>query len=206
MRNLTMLVLDESTRLSDSPGIKLEKEPVPFNYDDIVIGIQQRLFALPSACTPGLAVSNDWVYEACRIASLIYTAAIVERMPFSEAGGSPDSPLRDPALPNTNSRLVESLYETLKRCDMFDVWDDMAGVLYWVSSVGAAAARAPLTTVSPAAQTQEVAYRIWVQRCLTMYSVRTMVIVIFEHPSAIIHSQKALLRVQRLLDRKTRTM
>jgi hypothetical protein len=200
MRNLTVLFMEQSTRLSKSSGIKLEGAPTPLNYDDIVIGIQQRLFSLPSAHTPGLPMSNDWVYEACRIASLIYTAAIVGRVPFSVAGGSPTSALRDPAQPNTQSHLVESLYETLEHCDMFDVWDDMAGVLYWTSSVGAAAARAPLTTISPHAQTQQVAYRIWVQRCLTMYSVRTMIVVIFQHPSAIIHAQKALLKVQRLLD------
>jgi hypothetical protein len=206
MRNLTVLLLEESTRLNRSPGVKLEGAKEPVDYGDIVTGIQQRLFLLPSAHTPGLAISGDWVYEACRIASLIYTAAIVERVPFSTAAGSPVSTLGDPAHPNTPPRLVESLYETLERCDMFDVWDDMAGVLYWTSSVGAAAARTPPTGILPHAQTQQVAYRIWVQRCLTMYSVRTMIVVIFQHPSAIIQSQKTLLRVQRLLDSKARMM
>jgi hypothetical protein len=73
-------------------------------------------------------------------------------------------------------------------------------VLYWITSVGAAAARVHLGDTSLAAHTQagrgSHEHRTWIQRCLTMYSVRTMILVIFEYPSSILQAQRTLLRVQ----------
>lgn len=59
--------------------------PLLVDYRAKVTEIRLRVASLPSAYTKNLPTSNDWVYEACRIAAIIYTSAIVMRVPFSIA-------------------------------------------------------------------------------------------------------------------------
>jgi hypothetical protein len=202
MRNLTMMLLEQEAAPGEAHTAAHDDTHIALDYCAMVNAVKERVIALPSAHVPGLPISNDWIYEACRITALIYTAAILWRVPFSTAAGpSHTTMLCEPAQTGTPPRLVQALYETLERSDVSEVWNDMAGVLYWISTVGAAAARPPaaITDKAPHLQTPEEAYVVWTQRCLTMYSVRTMIVLIFQHPTAVIHSQKTLLKVQRLI-------
>jgi hypothetical protein len=171
--------------------------------------IRKRLTFLPSASTPGLPTSNDWIFEACRITSLIYAASIILRLPFSVTADPSRNPLvSEPETLNNPiggahllaTRLSEALYEVLERTDLANLWSDMSGVLYWVCAVGAAAARAPAAiNISQQAQFRSDAYTVWVRRCLTMHSMRTMMVLIFEHPIPVLQAQKRLLKVQELI-------
>jgi hypothetical protein len=178
-------------------------------YDAKVSAIRARLASLPSAYTPGLPTSNDWVYESCRIASIIYASAIIMRVPFSVASEPGRSVILADSVSLTNSlagghlvstRLTEALYEVLERTNMEDVWGEMSGVLYWVSIVAAAAARTPASiNMSRTPRSRSEAYATWVRRCLIMFATRTMIILIFEHPLPMIMAQKKLLKVQELI-------
>ncbi|KAF2633202.1 hypothetical protein BU25DRAFT_380373 [Macroventuria anomochaeta] len=178
-------------------------------YEATIQNIRTRVTLLPSAHTPDVPVSGDWVYEACRIAALIYTTAIAMGIPFSVAADPNyvnffETPMSfaiwdsDEQLPKPH--LTEALYETLQRANTSNVWKNMSGVLYWVGAVGAAAARIP-STMNMAQQDRPgpEAYSVWVRRCLIMTATRTMIVLVFEHPTAIITAQKTLLKVQELI-------
>jgi hypothetical protein len=153
----------------------------------------KRWARLPSAHAPDLATTNDWVYEACRIASLLYAAAIVQRVHFSTCMHNHHDLVSNGLIPATaHANLVEQLFGALQLCDTHRVWGSMAGVLYWITSVGAAAARVP--------QADRTSHQARIQRYLTMYSVRTMILLIFEYPASILQAQKTLLQVQSRLE------
>lgn len=97
--------------------------------------IWNRATARPSATLVGTPVSNDWMYESCRLAALIYCRMVLPRIPSIVTGVFP--PL---------SVLGRDLYRSLARTDTGDCWGDMAGVLYWCSLVGGAAMRSVLET------------------------------------------------------------
>lgn len=178
-------------------------------YNTRVGEIRRRLASRPSAYTPGLAVTNDWLYEACRIASIIYTSAIIMRIPFSVASEPGRSIILSDSASLTNSlagghllstRLTEALYEVLERSNMESVWGDMSGVLYWICMVGAAAARTPASiAMTQAPRSRSEAYATWVRRCLIMFATRTMILLIFKHPIPVVMAQKRLLKVQELI-------
>lgn len=178
-------------------------------YEVQVTAIRTRLASLPSAYTPGLPTSNDWVYESCRIAAIIYASAIIMRVPFSVASEPGRSVILADSVSLTNSlagghlastRLTEALYEVLERTNMQNVWGEMSGVLYWVSLVAAAAARTPASiNMSRTPRSRSEAYATWVRRCLIMFATRTMIVLVFQHPLSIIMAQRRLLKVQELI-------
>jgi hypothetical protein len=213
MRDLTNIFVAHNTKLNqvhDVDAVDIERlSPPDEAYEATVCAIRTRLAHLPSAHTPGISVSGDWVYEACRIAATIYTIAIAMGVPFSVAADSNYINLLESSTPFNNwdsdehsikPHLAETLYETLKRADTSSLWKNMSGVLYWVSAVGATAARISCT-MDMAQQDRFApdAYSVWVRRCLIMTATRTMIVLVFEHPTAIITAQRTLLKVQELI-------
>jgi hypothetical protein len=174
--------------------------------------IRAHISSLPSAEEQGHSRSNDWVYEACRIAALMYTRAIVDLEPFSTIGnpdysnGSLDHacwPSTDHSPPQSYMRsLPEQLFEAVRRTDHANIWGDMAGVFYWVCAVGAAAARTPAgidNTLQSMTCNRAQSYPVWVRRSLAMHATRTMVLLVAVHPTPIVMAQKNLYRVQELI-------
>ncbi|KAF3034901.1 hypothetical protein E8E12_005031 [Didymella heteroderae] len=156
MRDLTNIFVAHNTKLNqvhDIDAVDIERLSPPDEASEATIhAIRARLAQSPSAYTQGISVSGDWVYEACRIAATIYTGAIATGVPFSVAADPDHVNLLEPSTSHWNSdeqltkpHLSEVLYETLKRADTSNLWKNMSGVLYWVSAVGAAAARIPCT-------------------------------------------------------------
>ncbi|KAF2129053.1 hypothetical protein P153DRAFT_30916 [Dothidotthia symphoricarpi CBS 119687] len=213
MRNLTDLFISHNTKLNTTriadPETSKRLDSASFDYNMKVTGILERVALLPSADTPGLPTFNDWIYESCRITALIYTAAIVMCVPFSVAADPARNVVLSSSVIQTDSkargyvlanRLTETLYEVLTRTDTANLWNNMSGVFYWVSAVGAAAARTP--TAIDMTQQPELrgeAYAMWVRRCLIMFSTRTVIVVVFKHPIPLIMAQKRLLKVQELI-------
>jgi hypothetical protein len=213
MRDLTDIVLEHNAILYTT--VDNDAADTPFtipqfeNYDIKTNEIRARLTLLPSARSPGLLVTGDWIYEACRIAALIYTIAITMGIPFSAAADPSYSGSLETMTTsfdqNSDKRayrtpLTEALYEALQRSDTSNIWNDMSGVLYWVSVVGAAAARAPNSlSVTQQDKDRYGARSIWIRRCLIMTATRTMIMLVFEHPTATITAQRTLLRIQELI-------
>jgi hypothetical protein len=212
MRDLTDLF---NTHNADDPipGIgkmnAISRRSSDVEYITRIMKIRKRLMQLPSAYTLDFLTFKNWVYEACRITALIYTASIILRRFFSITADSSRNPLvaeseasnhLNNATPLSTTRLSEVLYEVLERTDSAYLWGDMSGTFYWVCSVGAAAARAPAAIdTSHQSQFRSEAYAVWVRRCLTMYSMRATTILVFEHPGSVLVSQKRLLKILRLI-------
>ena len=212
MRDLTDLFLAQSTadkHPGDTTGIHvtyLSSNDV--YYETRVAEICDRLAGLPSAYTPDHPNSCDWVYEACRLTATIYTASIVRCLPFSMAAATSRYPfcvrpgaLIEPhsSLTSLTTHICEELMRTLERTDLANVWNGMAGVLYWICTVGAAAARSPRFLNPSHRLPYDTTCNFRVRQCLTLFSVRAQLILVFKHPIPILLSQKKLLRVQELI-------
>jgi hypothetical protein len=214
MRELTDICIAHSAALDTVFDLDVQSHdawhaPSLETYDAKLAGIRARLVSLPSAHVPNLCTTHDWVYEACRIAAIIYTSAMIMRVPLSVAAypvgnvimrdiaslmGATDS--EQASIP----RLTETLYETIEKTNIGDLWGSMTGVFYWVTTVGAAAARTPVNIdVYSRPSCVNEAYATWVRRCLIMFATRAMILMVFEHPLPLILAEKKLLKVQELL-------
>ncbi|KAF2640595.1 hypothetical protein P280DRAFT_322313 [Massarina eburnea CBS 473.64] len=210
MRELTDLFIAHHAGAGAILDVETDAEMVhhsssTLDYVTKIATIRTKLASLPSARVQGLPTSNDFVYESCRIAAIIYTSAILTRVPLSVAA----DPMRNVVLLDSasashpdifNKRLTETLYEVIEFTNIGDIWRNMSGVFYWVTAVGAAAARTPVTTntyQNPG--THGEAYTTWIRRCLMMFATRAMIILVFQHPIPINLAQKKLLKVQELI-------
>lgn len=213
MRDLTDLVIAHHAGLDTIVDSETEVESTRArlsleDYNAQIAGICTRLAALPCAYTPGLPTTNDWLYESCRIAAIIYTGAILSRISFSISAEPSFNPILSDPVYMSNSLagghlysrpLTEALFEALTKSDTTNIWDDMSGVLYWVASVGAAAARTPSTiNMSSTPKSRNHAHAIRIRRCLIMHATRPLLLLVFQHPISIIMAQKTLLKVQQL--------
>ena len=117
---------------------------------------------------------GDWIYESIRIAATLWSASISSKTSFSEAAAllQRRGTMRAPI-----SQLVAAMQQTdLSRC-----WDNMAGVLLWMSIVGGAAAR-------------ELHEKTW----LLSVGMRCIVALLVEHRYALLESLSKLLKVMKL--------
>lgn len=135
----------------------------------------RKVSCLPSAEVQGTDEFGDWKYESCRLAAVIYTTAIAQRVPFSAA----------PLLASTTS-LVSKLKAALERSDLSDCWGDMAGVLLWIALVGGAAAKNLPKEKAPE------------RRYIAAISVRCAIKLAFQHRTAVLSTMRCLLKVQEL--------
>jgi hypothetical protein len=138
--------------------------------------MQKHLNLLPSASVPGQEVSGDWIYELCRIASLLYAIPMLHCTLVSSTHAE------------TQQSPVESLYQALQQTDTASNWQKLAGVFYWISTVGAAVGNCTRGETD----SQLHVNTTWPHRCLTMVSVRAMVMLIFQHPEVILQTQKTV--------------
>lgn len=214
VRDLTDLFLMHNERLDTVRNVEAEDDSASqslslLDYSSKLDEIRARVASLPSANTPGLPTYNDWVYESCRIASIIYVTAIILRIPFSVAAepgrfavlANPPSLTNDPSGCHLMSiRLTEALYEAVEKSNIENLWGDMSGVFYWVTAIGAAAGRTPSSVNIPQiARSRSEGYATWVRRCMIMFATKAMIILIFQHPVPLIMTQKRLLKVMSLI-------
>lgn len=212
MRDLTdLFIAHESAMEIQRDAFEVDAtytENRDIEYNSMVTAIRKRLTRLPSAHVSNLPTSNDWVYEACRIAALIYAASIILRLPISDTADPCQNPLvaeseasyrLEPGASLLNTRLSEALFNALQHTPVADLWDNMSGVFYWVSTVGAAAARSPAVIYeTPQWQSRE---EKWSRRCLVNFSTRAMIKLVFDHSKPVLMAQKKLLKIQQLVAR-----
>jgi hypothetical protein len=200
MHHLTLAFLAQTKESTLGLCVLQQGKHDRLQNSSVAAEIQERLFALPSAQTPGQPIAGDWVYESCRIASLIYTIAMVGCTPLP-AAVHPLKRLSSATQASQADMLRQMAHElctALQQCDMSDAWGDMAGVLYWATSIGAAAAYTPLPNNPQAAQ-DEVLHQSTAFKHLSLVSMRAMILLVFPFPVAIIQSQKILLSIQQLV-------
>lgn len=135
--------------------------------------------------------SRDWKYEVIRVASLIQATAIIKCVPLSEAlqycaqqNPKPKSASNEPSVPAQAgpTALLKDLKIAIQNSDISDCWDDMAGVLLWVS-----------LTVGAASRKSDKVLRQWFSALV----IRTSLLLCFQHPEAIYGT---LLRMSKIIE------
>ncbi|KAF2711079.1 hypothetical protein K504DRAFT_376174 [Pleomassaria siparia CBS 279.74] len=214
MRDATDLFIDHFRGLNTVLDVEAEEHIMRVGltaqeYDVKMADIRARLAALPSALVPGLPTTNDWLYESCRITAIIYMGSMLLREPFSVSADASRNPILSDMAAVTPSSLARghlvsqdlttALYKAISMSDTTTIWGDLSGVLYWVASVGSAAARTPETMNMPhMPRNGSQARAIWIRRNMVMFATRSLLMLFFEHPIPILVAQKKLLKVQEL--------
>lgn len=178
-------------------------------YEREVTRIRRAIASHPPPSSRSPLSTTDWIFETCRIAAMIYTAAIILRLPFSLAAGHVLNAevFRDASFGTTDSpekysgkHLSERLFSALRQTDVVSMWGNMSGVFYWVCALGAAAARATVVVdTTKSNRSKEEEKRLWVRRCFVMHATRAMIVLILQHPIPVLTAQQTLLKVQELV-------
>lgn len=136
-----------------------------------------------------------WMFEACRIAALIHATAIVEHLPFSQAANLIDQQWKARSNPGEGvfRGCVHKLRDAVDNSNVSQCWNDMVGVLFWVSLIGGAAARAEGKTDEWKEDDE------WSRKYLTSTVMRVCVLICFEHGRAMMVTLRRLSKIQELL-------
>lgn len=91
----------------------------PSNTDGLLLrSLYYRLLTLPSANVPDLPCSNDPMYEACRLTSILLIRSIESNQHWSVVA--------------TGTPILKGIRDALKRTDLDGLWHKNIGLLYFV--------------------------------------------------------------------------
>jgi len=150
---------------------------VPVSSSASILG---RLLAKPSASIPDLPTSNDWVYESCRLAALIFCHISFHR-----------------SLPSDNSAissqwpLIRDLCNAIAKTDTSDCWGSMSGSLYWCTIIVLIAMR----DESLGGSGNKDENKRYGTKWLRLLATRLSVVLGFQYPDAIIRTLRRSIRV-----------
>lgn len=147
--------------------------------------IYERLLRSPST------QSSACMHESIRLASLIYSHAILHRTTFASSANALH---QDPTMGNTT--LIFTLLTAVEHTDVVNCWGDMRGVFLWVCLVGGAASWGSsdpgAATVSPTMARA--------RKCFSLWAIRAVMGVGFEFADGMMEGLRVGLRVRNLLD------
>lgn len=144
-----------------------------------------RLQSLPS--TQG----SDWMHESVRLTALIYTNAILHHTTFSSAANIQ----HEDAIAGDRTLLC-ALLSAVAHTNVTGCWDDMRGVFLWVCLIGGVAAWDAANTET-GLMDPPIA---WARKCFSLWMIRAVVGVGFEHVDGMMEVLKAGLQVRNFLD------
>ena len=100
----------------------------PQHTDNTIVlqSLQAGLLNLPSAHDPGFPHTNDFIYESCRLTSVLMVRSV--------------QTLSNWRLTAERESLLRPIREALKRTDLGGLWGNKVGLLYWVVLVFSCAA------------------------------------------------------------------
>ncbi|KAK4993930.1 hypothetical protein LTR50_000144 [Elasticomyces elasticus] len=168
--------------------------------------LQSRIYAMPPASIARGTTAKERVYEAVRRASVIYAQALVCHVPFSEARTQSHTDSQPPSTYISPSAVRSVLEST----DLSDCWGNMAGVLYWIALLTAAASNGLLRRMSSdtrhgrrdqahVIETEMVEDLKETRKWLVAVAVRCTAVLIFEHRLAVLISLRRMVAVQEIL-------
>ncbi len=154
-----------------------------------------QIFQAPSGLELQFDEMNErYVYESIRIAAITCAHAAQQRLPLSQAAMELSRRQSRPSyvnLPKASIPLPIMLKHTLMRTNTSDCWGHLAGVLFWVTMVGGAAANpGPLANEEREGQDEDA--RKWI----TAVAVRCCIVLGFEHGMAVLEMLKRLVQFE----------
>ena len=163
--------------------------------DETVTSLYGMVFATQPAVDRNFnGMSDRYMFEAVRLASLIYAQALANKIPFSKAA----SQVRSSNSLTENQEQAEpmpiQIKKALMRTDVSYCWDHLAGVLFWVTLIaGAAANPGPLANEDRVGEDEDA--RKW----LTAVAVRCCIVLSFEYGNSVLETLKRLLAIEIVL-------
>ncbi|KAF2748299.1 hypothetical protein M011DRAFT_457639 [Sporormia fimetaria CBS 119925] len=141
--------------------------------------------------------SPDWVYEACRLAALIYCRSIVQGVPFSDSANVLHAPSTGTMSPPTTQ--LAALCNALEQTATGNCWGDMYGVFLWICLIGGAASRDMVPHTVYGSQDESYDVLCWVRKWFALFSVKGALAGGFERAVEVVEAQRTMLQVQGLI-------
>jgi len=166
-------------------------------FDNRMQQIYTRLLLCPSTDVHG---APDWVYESCRLASLIYCRSIIQGVPFSESANIIHAPGDNVSFPGVT--LIRALHDALLKTDKSDNWGPLYGVFMWICLVGGAAAWPPRVQHTYGINDEDHATTAWMKKWFALFAVKSSLGGGFDQALAETQAQRTMLQVQNLIHLK----
>lgn len=155
------------------------------------------------------STSDQYIYEAVRLTAQIYVEALTNEVPFSRAAarlktragsrGTGSSESSDSSEAHKPSLPVQ-IRDTIQHTDMTQCWQHLAGVLLWITLVAGASANPEILEddcVPRVRHNEDEEARTY----LAAITVRTNVLLSFDHPQVIAGTLESMLAIQECLGR-----
>ncbi|KAF2871522.1 hypothetical protein BDV95DRAFT_628708 [Massariosphaeria phaeospora] len=165
------------------------------SYDAHMQQIYTRLLLRPST---EHEITPDWIYESCRLASLIYCRSIVQGVPLSDSANVLHA--RNSAADLSGITVLSALHNALDHTDRSSHWGDINGVFLWICLVGGAASWPSMQSLY--GEVDEHQSAAWARKCFALYAVKASLVHTFEHAGAVVDAQRTMLQVQNLINLK----
>lgn len=129
-------------------------------------------------------LTPDWIHESIRLAALIYTHSTLNpNHPTNTAHKTPST---------DTTTLLPALQDALQKTTLTNCWGPLRGVFLWVCLIGATACEAPPN--SPRAQIPIAT--MWARKCFSLWAIRAVESVGFEHADTMMRTLENALRVR----------
>jgi hypothetical protein len=163
--------------------------------EETVTSLYGRIFATQPAVDQSFnGMSDRYMFEAVRLASLIYAQALANKIPFSKAASQVRSSDSTVGSEEQAEPMPIQIKKALMRTDVSYCWDHLAGVLFWVALIaGAAANPGPLANEDRIGEDEDA--RKW----LTAVAVRCCIVLSFEYGNSVLETLKRLLAIETVL-------
>jgi hypothetical protein len=133
----------------------------------------------------------DWIYESCRLVSLIWCRSIVHGLSLVDAAS-----LIITAHDSTNRTLLQALYAAVVQTDTQNCWGEMRSFFLQVCILGGAASWP--SSRSKAEDTFPT--RAWMRKSFALWTLKAAVAVPFDQADTIIKPLQTILRVRHWVD------
>lgn len=136
-------------------------------------------------------IMPDWVYETCRLTSLIVCRSIAHGMSLADAAGVIYT--RGTGPHQTSTTLLSALHAAMMQSHKHSCWGEMRATFLWVCLVGGAASwPASREEISPA--------QAWVRKCFSLYALKAAVSVPFSQAGTVIQALRWFLQIRHWTD------
>jgi hypothetical protein len=136
-------------------------------------------------------IMPDWIYETCRLTSLIVCRSVAHGMSLADAASALYT--RGTGPHQTSTTLLSALHAAMMQTDKHSCWGEMRSVFLWVCLVGGAASwPSSRTEISPA--------QAWVRKCFSLYALKAAVSVPFSKAETVIQGLRWFLQIRHCTD------
>lgn len=196
LRRLTHRFYIENSQQSSTIPSTLRSTKLWNSSDETVSSLYSKIFAVQPAAELDFpnGAHDRKMFEAIRLASLIYAHAMANKIPFSKAASQVRSTSMTDNGREENKSMTIQIRDVLKDTDLSYCWDHLAGVLFWITLIaGAGANPGPMDNEDRVGDEEDA--RKW----LAAIAVRCCIVLSFEHGHSVLETLKRLVAIETAL-------